>query len=40
MEIYYNKNETEVEKIRASYTLVDDDKETKKNVTLYEKDIE
>ncbi|SFO25014.1 hypothetical protein SAMN04487831_11430 [Pseudobutyrivibrio sp. UC1225] len=40
MEVYYNKNETEVIKIKASYTLVDEyDNETKKNVTLYEKDI-
>ncbi|SDI03749.1 hypothetical protein SAMN05421493_10721 [Pseudobutyrivibrio sp. 49] len=40
MEVYYNKNETEVIKIKASYTLVDEyDNDTKKNVTLYEKDI-
>ncbi|SHJ33092.1 hypothetical protein [Pseudobutyrivibrio xylanivorans] len=40
IDVYYNQNESEVNKINANYTLVDDDEnETKMNVTLYEKDI-
>lgn len=40
LDVYYNQDESEVVKIKATYTLVDEDEnETKKNVTLYEKDI-
>lgn len=38
IDVFYNKDETEVTKIKASYTSVDDNKE-KIHVTLYEKDI-
>ncbi len=38
IDVYYNRDETEVTKINAHYTSIDDDKE-KIHVTLYEKDI-
>ena len=41
IDVYYNQNETAAVKIEASYSVIDDDgNESKKHLSLYEKDIE